>query len=196
MGALRQQIAEALRTWDGLLRPDEVTAAAAERRRRMARAVNAVKAETEVRVSGLRAQRLEAERAAREIAELAKEKARLEAEIVTQRAIVDAGRLAAKARKSGGFEKCAAIIGLCAARFGFSELEILSDRRKRPLTRARHAAMWICHEATTRSLPQLGRAFHRDHTTVLHAVRLVPKHMEADPEWRERVMGVLAEVTG
>jgi len=194
MGVLGEQIAEALRTWDGLLRPDEVLAAAEERRRRMARIAHASQTEADTRSENLRARRLEAERAAREVAELMKERAKLEAEIAVQRAIAEGERLANEAREWGGRARCAAIIKLCAERFGFSASEILSGRRKRPLTRARQAAMWICHEATARSFPELGRAFHRDHTTILHAIRLVPQHMAADPAWRDKVMGVLAEI--
>jgi len=196
MGALSEQIAEALRTWDGLLRPDEVLAAAAERRRLAARLSYASQTEADTRSENLRAKRLEAERAAREVAELVKERARLEAQIAVQRAIAEAERLANQAREWGGRARCAAIIKLCAERFGFSVSEILSGRRRRPLTRARQAAMWISHEATARSFPELGRAFRRDHTTIMHAIRHVPKHMAADPEWREKVMSVLAEVTG
>ena len=197
MGVLGEQIAEALRTWDGLLRPDEVLAAAAERRRRMVRLVHVSQSEAaDTRSANIRARRLEAERAAREVSELMKEKARLEAELATQRALAEAERLANEAREWGGRAKCAAIIKLCAERFGFSVGEILSGRRRRPLTRARQAAMWICHEATARSFPELGRAFRRDHTTIMHGIRLVPQHMAANPEWREKVMSVLAEVMG
>jgi len=196
MGVLGEQIAEALRTWDGLLRPDEVLAAAAERRRRLAGLAHASQADTDTRSANLRARRLEAERAAREVAELVKERTRLEAEIAVQRALAEGERLANEAREWGGRARCAAIIKLCAERFGFSVGEILSGRRRRPLTRARQAAMWICHEVTARSFPELGRAFRRDHTTIMHGIRLVPQHMAADPEWREKVMSVLAEVTG
>ena len=34
--------------------------------------------------------------------------------------------------------------------------------------------MWLCRKFTSRSLPEIGRAFGgRDHTTVLHAVRKI-----------------------
>jgi hypothetical protein len=49
---------------------------------------------------------------------------------------------------------------------------MLSGQRRADLVRARHAAMWLAVQ-TGASLPVTGRAFHRDHTSILHAVRKV-----------------------
>ena len=41
--------------------------------------------------------------------------------------------------------------------------------------------MYLCKQLTTKSLPDIGRAFGgRDHTTVLHAVRKVEELMRDD----------------
>jgi hypothetical protein len=47
---------------------------------------------------------------------------------------------------------------------------------------ARQIAMYLTCRMTTLTLPQIGRAFSRHHTTVLHARVEVPKRMEADPK--------------
>ncbi len=52
--------------------------------------------------------------------------------------------------------------------------DLLSKRRSRIITRPRQMAMLLAKQLTSQSLPDIGRAFGgRDHTTVLHAVRLM-----------------------
>ena len=58
--------------------------------------------------------------------------------------------------------------------YGLKQADLLSERRNRAVARPRQAAMWLCKQLTTRSLPDIGRRFGgRDHTTVLHAVRRI-----------------------
>ena len=62
----------------------------------------------------------------------------------------------------------------CAKEFGITVDEILSKRRSRAIARPRQAAMYLCKQMTTRSLPDIGRRFGgRDHTTVIHAVKRI-----------------------
>jgi len=52
--------------------------------------------------------------------------------------------------------------------------ELLSKRRSRSVARPRQVAMALCKELTNHSLPEIGDAFGgRDHTTVLHACRVI-----------------------
>lgn len=52
--------------------------------------------------------------------------------------------------------------------------DLLSKRRSRSVTRPRQLAMALAKELTNHSLPEIGDAFGgRDHTTVLHACRLI-----------------------
>jgi len=63
------------------------------------------------------------------------------------------------------------IIETVAARHGVTVAEILGTRRTKPIVNARHAAIvQVCKLRSTLSLPQIGRIFHRDHTTIMHAV--------------------------
>jgi hypothetical protein len=66
--------------------------------------------------------------------------------------------------------------------FGFHRDHILGDRRDRELTRARQIAMYLSTELTGHSLSEIGRRFTRDHTTVMHAVRMVHERTESDEE--------------
>lgn len=65
---------------------------------------------------------------------------------------------------------CHRIIEEVAAKHDIPVHDILSDRRARVLIPARHEAIWRCVMETPLSLPAIGRVFHRDHTSIGHAV--------------------------
>lgn len=75
----------------------------------------------------------------------------------------------------------AAVIADVAEFYGVTVAEILSPRRERRLSEPRHVAMWCAARLTGQSLPQLARAFRRDHTTIMYAVREVTKRRAANP---------------
>ena len=63
---------------------------------------------------------------------------------------------------------------VCADYFRISLSDLLSVKRARAIARARQMAMALCKELTTHSLKDIGVAFGgRDHTTVIHACRLI-----------------------
>lgn len=82
-------------------------------------------------------------------------------------------------------------VALCMAvacdHFGLTRLEILSRRREPRLLWPRHAAIWLASRCTVASLPEIGRHFDRDHTTVYHAVSVVERRRTAEPEIREEL---------
>jgi hypothetical protein len=62
------------------------------------------------------------------------------------------------------------LIELAARRWGTDAVLILSDSRDQLVTAARHHAMWLLREHTRYSLPQIGRLFGRDHSTVISGI--------------------------
>ncbi len=67
--------------------------------------------------------------------------------------------------------------------FKISKNEMLSARRSRYLVRPRQAAIYLAKSLTTKSLPEIGRAFsNRDHTTVIHSVKTIDKLRKIDNE--------------
>ena len=62
-----------------------------------------------------------------------------------------------------------------ARHYGTTPEDILSERRFKRTIIARQHAMWVLYNHSTLSLPEIGRALNRDHTTVLHGVR---RHQE------------------
>jgi chromosomal replication initiator protein len=64
--------------------------------------------------------------------------------------------------------------------------DLLSKRRTRMLARPRQLAMALAKELTEHSLPSIGDQFGgRDHTTVLHACRVVRELIDTDGKARE-----------
>lgn len=55
---------------------------------------------------------------------------------------------------------------------------ILADQRADPLVRARHLLMWAARTYTGRTLPEIGRIMHRDHTSVLYGVRKIEAEID------------------
>ena len=67
--------------------------------------------------------------------------------------------------------------------FKISKNEMLSSRRSRYLVRPRQTAIYLAKLLTSKSLPEIGRAFsNRDHTTVIHSVKTIDKLRKEDNE--------------
>jgi chromosomal replication initiator protein len=64
--------------------------------------------------------------------------------------------------------------------FSLSTADLTSKSRSRPLTQARHIAMYLMRECTGLSLVKIGEIFGgRDHTTALHGIKKVETDMRA-----------------
>lgn len=61
---------------------------------------------------------------------------------------------------------------------GLSDLK--STRRERRIARPRQLAMYLAKILTPKSLPDIGYAFDRDHTTVMHAVKTIENLISRD----------------
>jgi len=67
--------------------------------------------------------------------------------------------------------------------FKISKNEMLSARRSRYLVRPRQTAIYLAKLLTSKSLPEIGRAFsNRDHTTVIHSVKTIERLRQEDKE--------------
>ncbi len=75
-----------------------------------------------------------------------------------------------------------------AEHFKIRVSDMSSARRSRVVARPRQVAMYLSKQLTSRSLPEIGRAFGgRDHTTVMHAVRKVEELVKLDTAFAEDV---------
>jgi chromosomal replication initiator protein len=87
------------------------------------------------------------------------------------------------------------ILEAVAERFSLKVSDLQSKRRSKSVTFPRHLCMYLARRMTGQSLEAIGGYFGgRDHTTVLHASRLIGDRMEQEPELRETVERLAAEV--
>lgn len=67
--------------------------------------------------------------------------------------------------------------------YGLSEIDLLSERRFRKISRPRQIAMWLAKNMTTRSFPEIARQLRRsDHTTIMYGVQAIDNLIERQPE--------------
>ncbi|HAW34035.1 MAG TPA: chromosomal replication initiator protein DnaA, partial [Alphaproteobacteria bacterium] len=74
-----------------------------------------------------------------------------------------------------------------AERYNIRVSEMTSKRRERSVARPRQIAMYLAKNLTTKSLPDIGRAFDRDHTTVIHAVKTIEEMCLKDAAFKAEV---------
>lgn len=71
----------------------------------------------------------------------------------------------------------AVIMAVIAEYFDTTVEELRGPGKTRPLAQSRQIAMYLCRELTDLSLPKIGQAFGRDHTTVMYADRKIRGEM-------------------
>jgi chromosomal replication initiator protein len=71
----------------------------------------------------------------------------------------------------------AAIMAATAEYFETSVEELRGPGKTRALAQSRQIAMYLCRELTDLSLPKIGQAFGRDHTTVMYAEKKIRGEM-------------------
>lgn len=79
------------------------------------------------------------------------------------------------------------IVLATAAAFDIEPSELLGSDRSKSVREGRQAAYLVARRCTRLSYPELGRAFGKDHTTVLAGVRSMASQCERDPGLAEIV---------
>ena len=104
------------------------------------------------------------------------------AEIVLRDLIADAGTTQISA---------AMIMAATAEYFDTTVEELRGPGKTRALAQSRQIAMYLCRELTDLSLPKIGQAFGRDHTTVMYAQKKILGEMA----YRREVFDHVKELT-
>lgn len=104
------------------------------------------------------------------------------AEIVLRDLIADAGSMQISA---------ATIMAATAEYFDTTVEELRGPGKTRALAQSRQIAMYLCRELTDLSLPKIGQAFGRDHTTVMYAQKKILNEMA----YRREVFDTVKELT-
>jgi len=85
-------------------------------------------------------------------------------------------------------EVCEAMIDICAALYNVSSKELRqTGRTAADVSRVRQIAMYVTHVTLGVSMPEVGRGFARDRTTVRHACHLI-EDMRDDVDFDRAVM--------
>jgi chromosomal replication initiation ATPase DnaA len=88
------------------------------------------------------------------------------------------------------------VIDTAAQYFGVTCEEMVGRSRKQPLVHFRQIAMSVAYLGPS-NLPEIGRAFGRDHTTVLYAIENVIQRIdEGDVETYVAMRSIVALMTG
>ncbi len=74
-----------------------------------------------------------------------------------------------------------------ALHFDVRIAEMTARGRKADIAFARQVAMYLSRTMTDHSLVEIGRAFGRDHGTIIHAVRKVERRLEESKEVRQKI---------
>lgn len=82
-----------------------------------------------------------------------------------------------------------------AGYYGIRVADLKSKSRKASLAQSRQVAMAITKQLTNLSLPDIGAAFERDHSTVHHAIKKIEELKKTDPSIREDMTNLVMTLT-
>lgn len=89
------------------------------------------------------------------------------------------------------------VVSKVAEAFGVSIDRLLSPERSRQVALPRQIAMYLLHEESNISLPQIGETLGgRDHTTILYGCEKIADLLERDDRLRKQVIGIKEQLYG
>ena len=99
------------------------------------------------------------------------------------------------ARENPGLHPTPALIlNEVASVYNVSAVKLTGNSRTKELALPRQVAMYLTRSLTSLSLPDIGREFNRDHSTVLHAINKIEEQMQRDPELSGRVRDLIKNI--
>ena len=93
-------------------------------------------------------------------------------------------------------ERLANVSGHVAREFRLPLAELQSRSREQRITFARQLAMFVCREITGAPFGLIGQHFNRDHSTAVHAHRLIERRLAREPRFRVLIEKLQRQVTG
>lgn len=88
----------------------------------------------------------------------------------------------------------AEIMALVAQAYGVTREELRGPSRQRRIVRPRQIGMYLCRRYTDSSFNEIGRAFDRDHTSVMYAVETVERRIVEKPQLRYEIEALAARI--
>ena len=87
------------------------------------------------------------------------------------------------------------IMQTVASFYGVTLADILSTQRTQTLVTPRQLAMFLARKLTTKSLPEIAKAFGKTHATVHHGTQTIQKRIDVEPDLKKS-MGEIASLLG
>ena len=87
------------------------------------------------------------------------------------------------------------IIDCVAEYYGLSAAQVRGDSRKKEIAQARHMAVYLTREMTGLSLPRIGDAFGRDHSTIINSCDKITKQLSSSEETKAAVADLKKIIT-
>ena len=81
-----------------------------------------------------------------------------------------------------------------AAKFDITITQLRSRNNARNVSQPRQVAMYLCKRLTDSSLTQIGKAFQKHHTTVMHGIRNTEQRLQKDSELGSQVEELTASI--
>ncbi len=82
-----------------------------------------------------------------------------------------------------------------ASYYNIKVSDLKSKTRKSSIARARQVAMTLAKRLTGLSYPDIGEAFERDHSTVMHAIKKIDELKDSNPKIREDIANLVTTLT-
>jgi chromosomal replication initiator protein len=82
-----------------------------------------------------------------------------------------------------------------AEAFGVKISDLKSKRRTKAVVLPRQVGMYLCRTLVGTSLPETGKVFGgKDHSTVIHAIKVIEEKKEKDPELKARIETLIKQL--
>ena len=81
-------------------------------------------------------------------------------------------------------------------KFNIPKEELVGKKRTREIAKARHIAVYLIHEITEMSYPNIGKIFGRDHSTVMSSLEVVKKEIAKDALYAADIDNIKKEIVG
>ena len=87
------------------------------------------------------------------------------------------------------------IIDCVADYYGLSAALLRGNSRKKEIAQARHVAVYLTREMTSMSLPRIGDAFGRDHSTIINSCDKVTQLLESNAQMKSCIADLKKIIT-
>lgn len=80
-------------------------------------------------------------------------------------------------------------------KYNIKKEDIIGSRRTKEVAAARHIAIYLVRTITEMSLPNIGKIFNRDHSTVMSSIEAAEKRLRLDPILEIEIKEMIKEIT-